>query len=195
MNERMRVIGAGVAILWGLAANAAEPADCVDMAEPKGESRLYFDGTALMTNLMGLQAQGEADFRPKFAAPSSECVRERFDSAGYAVTALQSPFEKGPLTLHYRFVAVSSAETREVIVVYDGMASLMAKKGLIFMMIENRAGKISHYAMLRGQPTYAPLRALVVGILDNSMRPLATVRWPAGEKEPVIDAYDTKRLK
>jgi hypothetical protein len=191
----MRVIGAGVAILWSLAANGAEPTNCVDTADIKSKSRLFFDSSVLMTNLLGLQAQGEAEFRPKYAAPLSECVRERFESAGFAVTAVQSPFEKGALTLHYRFVAVSGAETREVIVVYDGTASLMAKKSFIFMMIENRAGKISYYAMFREQPAYVALKPLVVGILDGSLQPLATVRWPAGEKEPVIDAYDTKRLK
>lgn len=195
MNDRMRAIVAGAAILWGLAANGAEPADCVDTADIKSKSRLSFDGSAVMTNLLGLQAQGEAEFRPKYAVPSSECVRERFDSAGFAVTAVQSPFEKGALTLHYRFVAVSGAETREVIVVYDGTASLMAKKSLIFMVTEDRAGKISHYAMFRDQPAYAALKPLVAGILHGSAQPLATVRWPAGAKEPVIDAYDTKRLK
>lgn len=195
MSKRMRAIVAGAAILWGLAANAAEPADCLDTADIKSKSRLSFDGAVLMTNLLGLQAQGEAEFRPMYAAPSSECVRERFDSAGFAVTAVQSPFEKGALTLHYRFVAVSGAETREIIVVYDGTASLMAKKNFIFIVIENRAGKISHYAMFREQPAYSALKPLVVGILDGSAQPLATVRWPAGAKEPVIDAYDAKRLK
>ncbi len=195
MNDRLRAIVASAAILWGLAANGAEPADCLDTTDIKSKSRLLFDGSVLMTNLLGLEAQGEAEFRPKYAAPSSECVRERFDSAGFAVTAVQSPFEKGALTLHYRFIAVSAAENREVIVVYDGMASLMAKKSLIFLVTENRAGKISHYAMFREQPAYAALKPLVVGILEGSAQPLATVRWPAGEKEPVIDAYDAERLK
>lgn len=195
MNDRMRVIVAGVAILWALAANGVEPADCVDTADIKSKSRPFFDGSVLMTNLLSLQAQGEAEFRPKYAAPSSQCVRERFESAGFKVTAVQSPFEKGALTLHYRFVAVSGAETREVIVVYDGTASLMAKKSDIFLVTENRAGKISHYAMFRDRPTYAASKPLVVGILDGSAQPLATVRWPAGAKEPVIDAFDSKRLK
>lgn len=194
MNDRMRAIVAGVAVLWGLAANGAEPAACADTADIKSKSRQYFDGSILMTNLLGLQAQGEADFRPKYAAPASECVREKFDSAGYAVTVVQSPFEKGALTLLYRFAATSGAETREVIVVYDGMASMMAKKD-IFLVTENRGGKISQYAMFREQPTYTAVKPLVVGILDGSAQPLATVRWPAGAKEPVIDAFDSKRLK
>ena len=50
-------------------------------------------------------------------------------------------------------------------------------------------------AMFRDQPTYVALKPVVSGILDGSAQPLATVRWPAGAKEPVIDAYDSKRLK
>jgi hypothetical protein len=195
MDKRMRAIIAGAAIVWGSAAHAAEPAVCVDAADIKSKSRLYFDGSILMVNLLGLQAQGEAEFRPKYPAPSSECVRERFDSAGFAVAAMQSPFEKGVLTLRNRFVAVSAAESREIIVVYDGMASAMAKKNDIFLVTETRAGKVSHYAMFRDEPTYAALKPLVVGILDGSAQPLATVRWPPGAKEPVIDAFDSKRLK
>jgi hypothetical protein len=49
--------------------------------------------------------------------------------------------------------------------------------------------------MFRDQPTYAVLKPLVTSILNGSAPPLATVRWPAGAVEPVIEAYDTKRLK
>lgn len=194
MRYRMPAIVASAAVLWALAANGAEPAACADTADIKSKSRQYFDGSILMTNLLGLQSQGEADFRPRYAAPASECLREKFDSAGYSITAVQSPFDKGAMTLLYRFAAASAAETREVIVVYDGMASMMAKKD-IFLVTENRAGKISQYAMFRDQPTYAALKPLVVGIFDGSAQPLATVRWPAGAKEPVVDAFDSKRLK
>jgi hypothetical protein len=49
--------------------------------------------------------------------------------------------------------------------------------------------------MFRDQPTLAALKPLVTSILDGSAQPLARVRWPPGAKEPVIDAYDSKRLK
>jgi len=74
------------------------------------------------------------------------------------------------------------------------MASFIAKKD-VFFVVEERKGSISYYAMFRDQPTYAALKPVVTGILDGSAQPLATVRWPAGAKEPVIDAYDSKRLK
>jgi hypothetical protein len=79
-------------------------------------------------------------------------------------------------------------------VIYDGMASLMAKRP-VFFLVEERAGSISYYAMFRDQPTFVALKPLVTSILDGSAKPLATVRWPAGAKEPAMDAYDTSRLK
>jgi hypothetical protein len=39
------------------------------------------------------------------------------------------------------------------------------------------------------------VKPIVTAIIDGSAKPLTTVRWPPGAKEPVIDAYDSKRLK
>jgi hypothetical protein len=181
--------------LAGPALAAGEAPDCGALLELKSKSRQTFEGHVLMTSLMVLQNQGEADFTPKYSKPASECVRERFDVANIPVAALYSPFEKGDATLHYRFRAGTGPEAREVLVIYDGLAALVAKKGEVFKVVEDRAGTISYYALFRDQPTYAALKPLVTGILDGSAKPLATVRWPKGAKEPVIDAYDAKRLK
>lgn len=181
------------AVAADTAADAAVP-DCSGVTDIKSKSRQLFEGSTLMVNLLMLEKQGEADFRPKYAPPSSVCVFDKFDAGGAPVNALYSPFEKGEQTLHYRFVAHGD-ETREILVVYDGIASLVAKKDQLFIVVENRKGNISYYAMFRDQPAYAALKPLIASILDGSAKPLATVRWPAGEKEPVIDAYDAKRLK
>lgn len=175
-------------------ADSGKPA-CVGVADAKSKSRPYFKGQTLMTNLLALEAQGEAKFHPTYAPPASECLFEKFEVAAVPVEAIYSPFEKGEYTLHWRFTA-DGAEPREVLVLYDGMASFMAKKDIsVFFVVEERKGNISYYAMYRDQPTYALLKPLVSGILDGSAQPLATVNWPKGEKEPVINAYDTKRLK
>lgn len=71
---------------------------------------------------------------------------------------------------------------------------MIAKKD-VFFVVEEHKGNISYYAMFRDQPTYVALRPVVTGIVDGSAQPLATVRWPTGANEPVIDAYDSKRLK
>lgn len=185
------------AVLWFALAGgafAAEPGDCADATDVKSKSRAYFEGSTLMVSLLTIEKQGEANFRPAFATPSGECVRERFTVGESPVAAVRYPFEKGEQTLHYRFVA-DGAEKREVLVLYDGLASLVAKKDAVFMVVEERAGAISYYAMFRDQPTYAALKPLVTGIFDGSAKPLAAVRWPKGAKEPVIEAYDSDRLK
>jgi hypothetical protein len=175
---------------------AEEMPACAAITEIKSKSRPLFDGATLMISLLMLEKQGEADFRPKYAPPASTCLLEKFDVAGTSVNAVYAPFEKGEQqTLHYRFAAQSADEAREVLVVYDSMASVTYGKGDVFLVIENRKGNISYYAMFREQPTYVAIKPIVTSIIDGSAKPLAAVHWPPGAKEPVIDAYDAKRLK
>jgi hypothetical protein len=152
-----------------------------------------FDGSTLMVSLSALEAQGEAKFHPTYAPPASQCLFDKFDASASLVEAIYSQFEKGEHTLHWRFTT-AAPEPREIVVVYEAMASLVAKKD-VFFLVEERKGNISYYAIFRDQPTYAALKPLVTSVLDGSAAPLATVRWPPAAKEPVIDAYDSKRLK
>jgi hypothetical protein len=184
-----------VCLAGGALADSQAAVDCGAVPALKSKSRQTFDRHLLMTSLLSLQAQGEAEFTPKYSKPARECVLDRFNVAGAKVQALFTPFEKGENTLHYRFVSEDAAGSREVLVIYDGLAAVLSEKGTLFKVVEDRAGNISYYGMFRDPPTYAALKPLVTGILDGSASPLATVRWPRGEKEPVIDAYDTKRLK
>jgi hypothetical protein len=193
MNRITCSAGLLIALLCASVASAVELAACAGVVDVKSKSRQYFEGKTLMTNLLALEAQGEAKFHPTFAAPSSQCLFEKFDVGATPVQAVYTPHEKGEATLNWRFVA-AGAEPREIFVIYDGMASFMADKEVFFVVQEHRTN-ISYYAMYRDQPTYAVLKPLVIGILDGSAVPLATVRWPPGEKEPEISEYDTKRLK
>jgi hypothetical protein len=168
---------------------AVEP--CGDL--PKSKSRQIFESKALMPSLLVLEGRGEQKFHLSYAAPATQCLAAKFPAAGGEVEALNSPVEKGELTLHWLFRS-AGAEPRDILVFYDGMASLMAKKE-VFFLAEERQGNIAYYAMFRDPPTLAVLQPLVTGILEGSVTPLAKVRWPAGAKEPVIDAYDSKRLK
>jgi hypothetical protein len=177
-------------------AKAEEIPACAGVTESKSKSRPLFSGETLMVSLLVLEKQGEADFHPKYAPPASACLLEKFDVAGTSVNALYTPFEKGEKpTLHYRFAAQGADEAREVLVVYDGLASLTYGKGDVFLVLENRHGNISYYAMFRDQPNYVAVKPIVTSIIDGSAKPLAAVHWPPGAKEPVIDAYDAKRLK
>jgi hypothetical protein len=181
----------------GVGAQQAEGAipACAGVTDIKSKSRPLNHLGTLMVSLLILEKQGEAEFRPKYAPPASQCLLEKFDVAGTSVNAIYTPFAKGDLTLHYRFTAQSGEEAREILVVYDGLASLTYNKGDVFQVVEKRKGDISYYAMFRDQPTYAVVKPIVTAIIDGSAKPLTTVRWPPGAKEPVIDAYDSKRLK
>jgi hypothetical protein len=168
--------------------------DCTGFSDVKSKSRTLNEMSTLMVTLLTLEKQGEANFTPNYPVPASQCALEHYTAAGAPVTPVYSPFEKGAgMALLYRFV-VEGVEPREIVVVYDGLASIMAKK-TVFLVIEKRNGDVSFYEMYRDQPAYAVLKPLVTSILDGSAKALATVRWPPGAKEPVIDAIDSKRLK
>ena len=185
---------AGLTLLLMAGAQAAEPvAPCAGVTDVKSKSRQVFEMKVLMPQLMMLEAQGEAKFHPTFTPPASQCNYEKFDVAGTAVDALYSPWEKtGNPTLHWQFNA-AGAEPRSIFVIFDATTSVMAGKQ-VFFVVEERQGKIAHYAIFREQPAYAALKPIVTGILDGSAQPLSVVSWPAGAKEPSIDALD-KRMK
>jgi hypothetical protein len=194
VSNENRVVGLLAALC--LAGTAyADIADCQGIQDVKSAKELN-SSTPLMVSLNKPEKQGEANFRPDYEPPVTSCVREKFDVTGVPVSVEYSPFTKSENdTLHYRVRAGGGDGAREILVIYDGLASLVAKKGFVFFVIENRKGSISYYSMFRGQPAYADLKPVFVSILDGSAKPLATVHWPAGEKEPVIDAFDSKRLK
>jgi hypothetical protein len=142
-----------------------------------------------------LESQGEADFHIKFDAPGSECLLETFNTGTANVRASYSAFEKGDSTLLYRFAADEAANATEVVVVYSGLAGLVANKGSVFHVSQEKDGVISWYAMYREEPTYAVARSLVNDILAGKAQPLLAVRWPKGAKEGEVVSFDGKRLK
>ncbi|HTU68658.1 MAG TPA: hypothetical protein VMF52_22150 [Steroidobacteraceae bacterium] len=188
-----------LAVLLGLSLLSADvlaadlPADCPAAADAKSKSRTLNQMSTLMVSLLTLQGQGESNFKPAYAPPAGACVRERFAAGGVTVTAIQSAVDEGKSSLKYRFTT-DGAEAREVLVLYDATTSVATGKSVYFV-IETRNGNISYYEMYRDPPAYDVVKTLVTGILDGSSKALATVRWPPGAKEPVIDAMDSKRLK
>lgn len=150
---------------------------------------------ALMVVAGELEAQGESRFHLEFSPPSSECQVELFDVADAKVTAIASSFQKGSSTVLYRFALVRPTGKSEVLVLYSGTAALVAGKGDVFHVSEDRDGVISWYAMFRDTPSYPVVKELVQRIIDGGAKPLLAVRWPAGAKEGEMVAYDSKRLK
>jgi hypothetical protein len=142
-----------------------------------------------------LESQGEAKFHLAFAPPSSECQVESFGDATSKVIAIASPLEKGPSTILYRFLVERPGSKNEVLVLYSGTAALVAGKGEVIHVSEERNGVVSWYAMYREAPAYPLVRKLVEEIVDGRAKPLMAVRWPAGAKEGEVLTFDSKRLK
>ena len=179
------------------AQDVAKPAiqPCAGPANSAGKSRQRFDSKALMVVALELEAQGEAKFRLDHEPPTSECQLETFDVGEAKVVAIASPPAKGISTVLYRFVVERTDGKSEVLVLNSGTAALVAGKGEVFHVSEQRGGVISWYAMFKEAPAYPPVKELVSQIVSGGATPLMAVRWPAGAKEGEMVVYDTKRLK
>src|SRR4030095_8982282 len=116
-----------IAVLGASDAWCAEPAaiaDCTGVTEAKSKSRQVYDLQTFMYTAVSLEGRGEEKFHAQHVAPPSECVFGRFDVGTSPVAAIYSPVVEDVQTTHWRF-HVSGAEPRDIIVFYDGNASLM----------------------------------------------------------------------
>lgn len=178
---------------------AEEPAapsivTCASPPTAKGKVRLRFESTPLMAVAGELESQGEANFHLKYAAPTTECLVETFTVSDATVTARYNAWEKGLSTLLYRFSVDRPTGKSDVLVLYNGTASLL-KGGYVFHVSEEKDGIISWYAMFGDDPPYPVIKALVEQIVSGTAKPLLAVGWPKGAKEGELVAFDEKRLK
>ena len=201
MQIQVRRLGLMVAFLFGslMAAevSAAEQAgsQCAEAPPMKGKARERYEAAALMIVAKLLESQGEANFHLQYAKPASHCIVETFSIGEASVAAGYSPWVKGLSTLLYRFTVSRLNERSEILVLYDGMAAVMAGGGLMFHVSEERHGVVSWYGMFAEEPAYPDVKTLVDRIVQGDAKPLLAVTWPKGAKEGEVVAYDTKRLK
>ena len=178
---------------------ATNPAETLRACDPgpalKGKARERRDSVALMTVAHILESQGESDFHLKFSPPAQECLVETFEVSGTTIAASYNLLEKGDSTLNYRFRVDRPDDDSEILVLYSGMAGLVAGNGFVLHVSEERKGVISWYAMFREEPPYTALKELVTEIAQGTAPPLMAVRWPPGSKEGEIVAYDDKKLR
>lgn len=168
---------------------------CEAIPEVKNKAKQVFDGAQFMVAAAGPEQEGKNNFKIVYPEPKNLCVQEEFESSDKKVTTYYAPWEKDTQTLHYRFIATDGAETREVVVVYNGLVGLVSKKGFYFYVAETRKGVISYYAMFNDQPSYKILKELAGNILNDTAKPLLAVQWRATEKEAEVMIFDSKRLK
>lgn len=183
----------------GLLASLSSVADEASLCAPltgKSKTKVIFSEQVLITSLLGLQGRGEASFHPVFGDDAETCLEKSLDLAGTPVAVRRyspesTPGETGMVPL-VRFSA--GTVQRDIVLYSDPLTSLVAEFDVSFL-VEDREGSISYYAIYRGRPSSHEVQDMVQAILDGSAKPLATVRWPTGAPEPLIDAIDSKRLK
>ncbi len=101
--------------------------------------------------------------------------------------------EKSPQTLLYRFKTVNGKQSREILVLYSGVVSLLAKPdGFYFYVAEEYEKSIRYYSMYNGEPKLEALKKVVEAALLNPYSALVATRWAGKESEIFI--YDSTRL-
>jgi hypothetical protein len=161
-------------------------AACASFPELRSGSRQLYELRPFVSLLALLEAQGEARFRPEYPAPKTECLRDRFTVGTTSIASVYAPWEQGDQTLHYRFVAGSGDERREVLLLYSGVVGFL-HGWPCFYLVETRTGRTSYYAMFQGQPRFEPVKTIVAGIFDGRVEPSLVVHWPPRAKEPIVD--------
>lgn len=139
------------------------------------------------------EAQGEQDFKPHYTVPQPPCTVETFSAGEHAVTSSYVPWAKDEQTLLFQFTAKAGDETREIVVLYSGLASLM-DKDTRFYAVEHRGTQNAIYGMYRDEPGYDAMKDLATHILSGEAMPTMLVNWPPGAKEPTLVGMD-KKLK
>lgn len=169
---------------------------CAEAPAVKGRARERFESVVLMTIAKEVEGQGEANFHLRYAKPSALCLVETFSVGNTLIAAEHSPFVKGLSTLLYRFSIARPDGNSEVLVLYSGMAALIAGGGdHVFHVSEERQGVISWYAIYANEPGYEHAKALAERIVRGQARPLMAVTWPKGAREGAVVDFDAARLK
>jgi hypothetical protein len=176
-------------------AQDASPSVCKSYPSSNRKSSERADAVALMTVAKLVEGQGEKNFHVTYTNPRDECLVESFNATGANIVATYNPLEAGGSTLNFRFHVDRPDGDTEILVVNSGLAGLVAGKGKVIHVSEEKEGIISWYAMYREEPNYSDLKALVIAIAGGQAKPMMSVRWPSGAKEGEALAFDSKRLK
>lgn len=168
---------------------------CADVPEVNSRSRQTFEAEAFLILAATQESGGRSNFRLTYEEPLSECIIDTFELPETTVMAVYSPWQKGPQTIHYRFVADGEVNQREVLVLYSGIVGLVMNGGEYFYVAEQRDGVIAYYAMFKERPTYEAAKEVVTGVLNDKLAPLLATDWPEGSPESQAISFDAERLK
>lgn len=163
-------------------------------AEVTSESNEVFLGVNFATLVMDQEKDGKRGFHLIYKKPKKAEFIETIPLGEFQVEIQKFTSEKGPQTLMYRFKSADRKPSREILVLYSGIVSLLAKpEGFYFYVAEEYEKSIRYYAMYNGEPTLETLKKVVQAALVNPDSALVATRWAGKESEIFI--YDSNRLK
>jgi hypothetical protein len=195
MTPRLASALIAVALFAGAASAEPEVASCGAISELRKPAKEVWTIEAFGVLAMLQESKGEASFRLDHATPAAICEVERFDAGEHHVRALRASGQpSAESTLRYRFEATGSGGGREILVIFEPLASVRLDAGR-FYAAEMRGGRIAYIAIWKREPAYQAARAVVAGILDGSRRPVVALEWPPGARGPLLHAVDTSRRR
>jgi len=163
-------------------------------AEEASESNEVFLGVNFATLVMDQEKDGKRGFHLIHNKPKKAESVESIQLGEFQVEVQKFASEKGPQTLLYRFKAVNGKQSREILVLYSGIVSLLAKpEGFYFYVAEEYEKSIRYYSMYNGEPKLETLKKVVETALSNPDSALVATKWAGKESEIFI--YDSNRLK
>lgn len=166
-------------------------------SKPKGgrSARKERQGSVVMTFALLLEKQGRDKPIPEYTNDVEPCVAETFDLGDQSISMITPGFNKGAQTLYYLILVQDGEKTREILILYNAIVSIMNSGGLYFSVSETQGAATSFYEVYKDRPTHKTLKKLVRDILQGKAKPLMSAEWQEGEPELVITAYDFDRLK
>ena len=164
-------------------------------AESSPDSNEVFLGKNFSMLVLDQEKDGKRGFRLTHNKPKKKNAEsvELIQLGEFQVEVQKFTFEKGPQTLLYRFKAKGGGQSREILVLYSGLVSLLAKPdGFYFYVAEEYEKSIRYYSMFNGEPKIDALKRVVEAALLHPDSALVATRWAGKESEFFI--YDSTRL-
>jgi len=157
------------------------------------EAKETFVGKDFATLILMQEQNGKRGFKLTFDTPKRSANETSFEIAGYTVTAIDYPFEKGEQTLATKYIATKDKQKREIVTLYNAYLSLTSgTDDDYFYVAEGYEKSIRYYAMFKSRPTIEQLKPILDKSLTNPDSALAATKWAGKESEIFI--YDSTRL-
>lgn len=156
-------------------------------------SNEVFVGKHFMSLVLNQEQNGKRGFRLQFEKVKKPESENQLQLGGYEVTSQKYNFKTGEQTLLFRINAKNKEEKRTILVLYNGMLSLLAgTDNYYFYVAEEYKKSIRYYAMFKAEPSFESVSEIVESALKNPDGALVATRWAGKESEVFI--YDSNRL-